>query len=99
MKKLLIFIALAVMIAGPTQAETTVNFGYLSDPSHEAILWAIKNGRITSDKIKVEATALEIPALIQETIAQTYDVIETAAIAIPRARSKGLDLRIIGTGL
>jgi ABC-type nitrate/sulfonate/bicarbonate transport system substrate-binding protein len=83
----------------PAWAETTIKLGYLADPSHEAIMWALRNGKVKSDKVKVEATPLDISALIQATAARTYDVIQTAAMAVPRAREKGLDLRIIGTGL
>lgn len=79
--------------------QAVVKFGYLADPSHEAVMWALKNGKVTSDKVKVEATALDIAALIQATPARTYDVVQTAAVAVPRARERGLDLRIVGTGL
>jgi NitT/TauT family transport system substrate-binding protein len=86
-------------VGAPARAQTTVKFGYLADPSHEAVMWALKHGKVTSDKIKVEATPLNISALIQATAARTYDVIQTAAMAIPRARERGLDLRIIAAGL
>jgi NitT/TauT family transport system substrate-binding protein len=93
--------ALAAVLAfvSAAQAQTTVKFGYLADPSHEAVVWALKNGKVKSDKINVEATPLDISALIQATAARTYDVIQTAAVAVPRARDRGLDLRIVGTGL
>jgi ABC-type nitrate/sulfonate/bicarbonate transport system substrate-binding protein len=66
--------------------QVTMKLGYLADPSHEAIMWALRNGKVTSDKVRIEATPLDISALIQATAARTYDV-------------KGLDLRIVGTGL
>jgi NitT/TauT family transport system substrate-binding protein len=97
-------IALAAFAFAPAfapavaQAQNTVTFGYLADPSYEAALWALRNGKVPS-KVKVEATPLHIPALIQATAARTYDVIMTAAVAVPRARERGLDLKIIGTGL
>lgn len=78
---------------------TTLKLGYLADPSHEAALWALRNGKVTSPTVRIESTPLDIAALIQATAARSYDVIETAAIAVPRARERGLDLRIIGTGL
>jgi NitT/TauT family transport system substrate-binding protein len=78
---------------------TTLKLGYLADPSHEAALWALRNGKVTSQTVRIESTPLDIAALIQATAARSYDVIETAAIAVPRARERGLDLRIIGTGL
>ncbi|MGE0062009.1 MAG: ABC transporter substrate-binding protein [Xanthobacteraceae bacterium] len=101
MKTWLMRALLAIVVAMPAaaSAETTIKFAYLADPSHEAAMWALKHGKVKSDKIKIEATALQIPALIQATAAKTYDVVQTAAMAIPRARARGLDLRIIGTGL
>lgn len=91
--------AVAMLASGLAHAQTVVTFGYLSDPSHEAVMWALKNGKVSSDRITVEATPLDISALIQATAARSYDVIQTAAMAIPRARQRGLDLRIVGTGL
>ena len=89
----------ASVLASPAIAQTTVTFGYLADPSHEAVMWALRNGKVKSDTVKVEATPLDISALIQATAARTYDVVQTAAVAVPRARERGLDLRIVGTGL
>ena len=87
------------MTWGTAGAKEVIKFGYLADPSHEAVLWALKNGKVESKLIEVRADALAIPALIQATVANTYDVIQTAGMAIPRARSRGLDLRIVGTSL
>ena len=81
--------AAMLLQAGPAAAKETVSFGYLADPSHEAVLWALRNGKVKSDKIDVQATGLQISALIQATSARTYDVIETAAMAIPRRASTG----------
>lgn len=96
-------IAAAALVAAAlppvAQAKEQVTFGYLADPSHEAVMWALRNGKVTSDTIEVVATPLQIPALIQATSARTYDVIQTAAMAIPPARARGLDLQIMGAGL
>ncbi|HEU5018268.1 MAG TPA: MqnA/MqnD/SBP family protein [Pseudolabrys sp.] len=91
--------AALLQFASPASAKEVVTFGYLGDPSHEAVLWALRHGKVKSDTIEVKATGLRIPALIQATSARTYDVIETAAMAIPRARSHGLDLLILGPAL
>ena len=56
---------LSVFFAGGALAKEVVKFGYLSDPSHEAVMWALKNGKVKSDSIEVQADALQIPALIQ----------------------------------
>lgn len=89
----------ALITAGSAAAQTTITFGYLADPSHEAVLWALENGRVSSDAVTIEATALDISTLIQATSARTFDVVQTASLAIPRARARGLDLRIMGTAL
>ena len=101
MKTWLVRLLAVGMLALPSAAlaQTTITFGYLADPSHDAALWALRSGKVKSDKIKIEATPLNISALIQATAARSYDVIETAAVAVPRARERGLDLRIMGTGL
>lgn len=98
MRRILIAAA-AALVALPAWAKDVVSFGYLADPSHEAVMWALKNGKVASDTVEIEATALQIPALIQATVARSYDVVQTAGMAIPRARARGLDLRIIGTAL
>lgn len=99
MIRFVLALCFSLMFAANVSAKEVIKFGYLSDPSHEAVMWALKNGKIESDLIEVQADALQIPALIQATIAQTYDIVQTAGMAIPRARSKGLDLRIVGTAL
>lgn len=91
--------AAALGLSGAAAAKDTVTFAYLADPSIEAAMWAIKNGKVTSNTIEVEATALEIPALIQATVGRTYDVVMTAGMAVPRAVERGLPLRIIAAGL
>ncbi|MFL6795949.1 MAG: ABC transporter substrate-binding protein [Xanthobacteraceae bacterium] len=98
--RLSLALTVAALLASPlAQAQTTVSFGYLADPSHEAVLWAVRNGKVTSGKVRIDATPLDISALIQATATRSYDVIQTAAVAVPRARERGLDLRIIGSGL
>lgn len=91
--------ATAAPLATARAQATTIKFAYLADPSHEAVMWAVRNGKVSSPSVQIEATPLDIAALIQATAARTYDVIQTAAVAVPRARDRGLDLRIVGTGL
>ena len=89
MKRTLIAFSFFIILSPSLMAKELIKFGYLADPSHEAVMWALKNGKVTSDIIEVKADALQIPALIQATVSKTYDVIQTAGMAIPRARSKG----------
>lgn len=92
-------VLLAGAFAGTAEAKQTIRFAYLMDPSHEAVLYALKQGLVESDLIEVEATSMAIPALIQATAARSHDVIQTAAMAIPRAAERGLDLKIMGAAL
>ena len=97
--KLLLAAALAATLAVPAWARDKITFAHLADPSIEAAMWAINNGKVTSERIDIEATAMEIPALIQATAARSYDVVMTAGMGIPRAVERGLPLRIIASGL
>lgn len=99
-RRLALALALLAAIGSiPAHAKETIRLGYLADPSHEAVLWALRNGKVTSDTVAVEATPMDIPSILQATIARTYDIIQTAALALPRARERGLDLRIVGIAL
>ena len=71
----------------------------LLDPAYDAVTWAMTNGKVTSDRITVEARGLAIPQLIQATSAKQYDVIMTAVIAIPPAAARGLELKVLSTAL
>ena len=89
----------AFALSGHAHAEETITVAHLLDPSHDAAFWAINNGKVSEPGIRIEAKGLAIPALIQSTVTKKYDVVQTAVMAIPRAKSKGLDLEVIATGL
>ena len=38
-----------------------VTFGYLLDPSHDAVMWAMRNGKVTSDLIEGRGDAARHP--------------------------------------
>jgi NitT/TauT family transport system substrate-binding protein len=90
----------ACLLAGSgAAAKDKITFAYLLDPSHDAVVHALKTGKVKSDLIDVEVRALAIPALIQATSARQYDVVQTAVISIPRAEKQGLKLAILSTAL
>ena len=102
MKRRQFLAAAPAAIAAPSlraQAKQKVTYGYLLDPAYESALWAIRNGKVRSDLIEVEATGLLIPQLLQATATKQYDVIMTAVIGVPTAVSRGLDLRILSAAL
>ena len=89
----------AFAVSTHANAEETITVAHLLDPSHDAAFWAINHGKVSAPGIRIEAKGLAIPALIQSTVSKKYDVIQTAVMAIPRAKSKGLDLEVLATGL
>ena len=89
----------AFAVSTHANAEETITVAHLLDPSHDAAFWAISHGKVSEPGIRIEAKGLAIPALIQSTVSKKYDVIQTAVMAIPRAKSKGLDLEVLATGL
>lgn len=93
-----IMIAIWASLAVAT-AKEKVTYAYLADPALEGVLYAIKNGIIKSDKIEIEASALQIPALISSTPAKKYDVIMNAVMAIPFAKRRGLELVVLSSAL
>lgn len=81
------------------QAKQKVTYAYLLDPVYDSVTWAIRNGKIKSDMIDVEATGANIPTLLQATATKRFDVVMTAVIGVPAAAARGLDLRILSAAL
>jgi NitT/TauT family transport system substrate-binding protein len=93
-------LALGLTLAGPAaMAKDTVSYAYLIDPALEGVLYGIKSGKVTSDKIEIVATPLAIPALIQSTTTKQYDVVMNAVLSIPRALDQGLRMEVLSTAL
>ncbi|MDA1118282.1 MAG: ABC transporter substrate-binding protein [Proteobacteria bacterium] len=81
------------------QGKQKITYAYLLDPVYESVTWAIKNGRVKSDLIDVEAIGANIPTLLQATSTKQFDVIMTAVIGVPAAAARGLELRILSAAL
>jgi NitT/TauT family transport system substrate-binding protein len=93
-------LAASVLLALPAaQAKDTVSYAYLIDPALEGVLYGIKSGKVTSDKIDIVATPLAIPALIQSSTTKQYDVVMNAVLSIPRALDQGLKMEVLSTAL
>lgn len=92
-----------ILVAMPwvarAQAKQKVTYAYLLDPVYDTVLWAIRNGKVKSDRIDVEATGANIPTLLQATATKQFDVVMTAVIGVPAAAARGLDLRILSAAL
>jgi NitT/TauT family transport system substrate-binding protein len=85
--------------ASLAQGKQKVTYLYLLDPVYDAALWALRNGKVTSNLIEVEATGANIPTLLQATATKQYDVVMTAVIGLPAAAARGLELRILSAAL
>ena len=103
MRRRLFLSAAAAAVAAPSvlraQTRERITYAHLLDPAYEAVTWAMRNGKVPSDRVTVETTPLAIPQLIQATGARQYDVIQTAVIAIPPAHARGLQTRIMAAAL
>lgn len=91
--------ALALAFGAAGWAKDKVTYAYQIDPMFEAALWALKNGKVKSDKVDVELTSLSIPALIQATTTRQYDMIQADTINVQRSAGMGLPLVIMSTAI
>jgi NitT/TauT family transport system substrate-binding protein len=99
-RRLFSIAALVVLsLAGPAAGADKITFAYLLDPAYDAVVWPMKTGKVHSETVEVEMKALDIPALLQATGAKSYDVVMSAAVGVPLAKARGLDLLIMATAL
>ena len=90
---------IGVLAAGAAAAKEKMTYAYLADPALEGVLYGIKSGKITSDLIEIETSALQVPALIASTPTKNYDVLMNAVMAIPFAKRRGLELVVLSSAL
>ncbi len=102
-RRTVLTLAAAPLICAPgivrAQARQRVTYAYLLDPAYDAVVWAIRNGKVRSDSLDVEAQGMNIPTLLQVTATRQYDVVMTAVIGVPAAAARGLELRILSAAL
>jgi NitT/TauT family transport system substrate-binding protein len=89
----------ALLAHADALAKEKVTYAYQLDPTFDAAVWALKTGKVKSDKVDVELASLTIPALIQATLTKQYDVIQSDTIAVPRSATRGLKLVIMSTAI
>jgi ABC-type nitrate/sulfonate/bicarbonate transport system substrate-binding protein len=83
----------------PALAKTKLSFAFVTDPTHEMYVYAIRKGIVKSDTLDLELVTLAIPALIQGFLGKQYDIVETSMISLPRAVERGLDVRMLFTAI
>jgi len=95
----LYFAALSMAAAVPATAKDKLSYAYLQEPVLEAVMWPLRNGKVTSDKLEIDGRGYQIPVLIQGTATKQWDVVMTAVMSVPRAKEQGLELRVLSTAL
>jgi NitT/TauT family transport system substrate-binding protein len=85
--------------APPALAKTKLSFAFVTDPTHEMYVYAIRKGIVKSDTLDLDLVTLAIPALIQGFMGKQYDIVETSMISIPRAVERGLNVQILFTAI
>jgi NitT/TauT family transport system substrate-binding protein len=87
------------VLPNPSIAKTPLTFAFVTDPTHEMYVYALRQGLVKSEKIDLELVTLAIPALVQGFLGRQYDIVETSVVAIPRAVERGLDVKLLFTAL
>jgi NitT/TauT family transport system substrate-binding protein len=80
-------------------AKTKLSFAFVTDPTHEMYVYALRQGHVRSDTLDLELVTLAIPALVQGFLGRQYDIVETSMISIPRAVERGLNVSLLFTAL
>lgn len=92
-------IAVAAALVAPASAKEKLTFAYLQDPVLEAVMWPIRNGKVTSQTLEIDGKGYQIPVLLQGTATKQWDIVMTAVMSVPRAKEQGLELRVLSTAL
>jgi NitT/TauT family transport system substrate-binding protein len=100
MKTLTHILAAASLAAAlPAHAKEKLTYAYLQDPVLEAVMWPLRNGKVTSTTLEIDGKGYQIPVLLQGTATKQWDVVMTAVMSVPRAKEQGLELRVLSTAL
>lgn len=66
------------------------------DPSHSAMTYALRTGKVKSDLVDLDLHLIDINTLLQATSSKRFDIIQTGALSVPRAITQGLGMKILG---
>lgn len=84
--------------AAPSAVRPTISLAYYSDPGYEMILWAAKEGKVTSDQVDLKLDAMGIVQLTQTLSTRQYDMSEVPVTAVPRLLASGAPIKAVGAG-
>lgn len=100
-KPRLIATVAAVMLctSAGVQAKDKITFATYLEPAHMSAFWPLIAGKVKSDLVDVEVKNLPIAVAGQAMATRQYDIFEIGALSIEEAAERGLDLKLVGTGL
>jgi NitT/TauT family transport system substrate-binding protein len=86
-------------LSGSVAAKETIRMAYVLEPSSQASVYAIDNGKVTSDLVDIKIDYLSINAIDAVAATRQYDVVQTAALQIPRGVAQGIPIKAISLTL
>lgn len=93
---LLLVIGAAPFSGTPASAKEKLSVGLNIDPSHAAMTYALRTGKVKSDVVDLDLHLLSVNALTQGASTKRFDILQSSALSVPRAIKQGLDLKILG---
>jgi NitT/TauT family transport system substrate-binding protein len=93
-----LLLALLSLTVSPTllPAKEKISVALNIDPSHAAMTYALRTGKVTSDIVDIDLHLLDINALTQAASTKRFDILQLSALAVPRAITQGLAMKILG---
>src|SRR5436190_1166048 len=85
-----------LLIASEASAKEKLSVALNVDPSHFAMTYALRTGKVTSDIVDIDLHFLDINALTQAVSTKRFDILQLSALAVPRAVRQGLAMKILG---
>jgi len=90
-----VFLLLA-LAAESGVAKEKLSIGLNVDPSHAAMTYAIRTGKVSSDLVELDMHFIDVNTMTQAASSRRFDILQLSALAVPRAIVQGLGMRILG---
>jgi NitT/TauT family transport system substrate-binding protein len=84
------------LVTDPATAKEKLSIALNVDPSHAAMTYALRNGKVKSDVVDVDLHFLDVKALTQAASSKRFDILQFSALAVPRAITQGLSMKVLG---
>jgi NitT/TauT family transport system substrate-binding protein len=84
------------LAASPATAKEKLTIALNVDPSHAAMTYALRNGKVSSDLVDLDIHLLDVNAMTQAASTKRFDILQFSALAVPRAIMQGLAMKILG---